>query len=231
MAETASQHAPDPREFTDASPNPARDTELAMLGDALQDHGITRVVVRYEGYSDEGGVDEVTVEPEGARLPDWIDAWLCKLAEGYFPEGYANDAGGHGSLTVYPASGLAELEHFDRSEGTEAMEAGAAPLPRRLRQRLSRLGVTRVTATFDGYGDSGQIEDLTAEPDNVAIDDGLRSELEDFLLDQLPGGWEINEGSYGDFTVDVASGTVEADASWRTEEESEARLTRWGWRK
>jgi hypothetical protein len=155
---------------------------------------------------------------------------LCAVAEAYCPDGYANNEGGYGSLTLYPAHGLAELEHYDRYEDTEEMDAAVAALPAGLRQGLSRRGVRTVMALFDGYGDSGQLDELTVAPDNVELNTALKDKLEAFLLGQLPGGWEINEGSFGSFTVEVATGRVVLDGSWRTEEESEARVTRWRWR-
>jgi hypothetical protein len=231
MIENEAEDRPSPEDVTDASPDPAQDTELAILGDVLQDHGVTRVLIRYEGSGDSGCVDEVTFEPQGVRLPEWVEYRLRELAEGYCPHGYENEAGGYGSLTLYPPTGLATLEHFDRYEESEVMDAKAVRLSEVLRQRLIQLQITTITATFDGYGDSGRIHNVSTEPEGIRINTQLRHELEDFLLEQLPGGWEINEGSYGDFTVDVSAGEVEADAHWRTEEDSGPQFVHWQWRK
>src|SRR5262249_49720133 len=164
------------------------------------------------------------------RLPDWVEDKLRDVAEDYCPEGYENNDGGFGTLTVYPGPGLAEREHNDSYEDAQPMDqARAAPLPRGLRRRLTRRGVTQVTAHFDGFSDSGQLEQLVCEPTSVTIPRDLEDALEDFLLEQLPGGWEINDGSSGDFTVDVAEGTVAVDASWRTMNATSTN-TRWKWR-
>ena len=86
----------------------------------------------------------------------------------------------------------------------------------------------KVAASFDGCGDSGQIETVTVEPEGIEISDDLRNQLDDFLLNQLPSGWEINEGSFGEF--DVHDGHVTVEASWRIEKETDAQVTQWKWR-
>lgn len=62
---------------------------------------------------------------------------------------------------------------------------------------------------FEGGGDSGYIED------SVILDDGTRFEipgsLSDILYEMLPGGWEINEGSQGTFTIDLEEKTIELE--------------------
>jgi hypothetical protein len=64
---------------------------------------------------------------------------------------------------------------------------------------LKNDGVSRGEVTFEGGGDSGQLEGyLNAENANIDLPAGV----EDFLYEQLSkfyGGWEINEGSHGSF--------------------------------
>ena len=92
--------------------------------------------------------------------------------------------------------------------------------------------ITSVEITFDGYGDSGSIDDITCLsadasvadcPDvQVAAPDGGESETEPSRTIALSGaledigyialelhhpGWEINEGSAGALEIDVAAGT------------------------
>lgn len=101
---------------------------------------------------------------------------------------------------------------------------------------LERAGITQVKVHFDGYGDSGQIEDIEAtEGENsrdlpsveieftVAVWDQpgfsketrpLRQALEAMaydLLGKTHGGWENNEGAYGDFVFDVADRSITLD--------------------
>lgn len=103
-------------------------------------------------------------------------------------------------------------------------------------------GITSVVVTFDGYGDSGQIEncevkagdrlvDLPDTPVEIArteffcetVDrrsEPLREAIESvcyLILEAKHGGWENNEGAYGEFVFDVAAGTVTLDFNYRIE--------------
>ncbi len=98
---------------------------------------------------------------------------------------------------------------------------------------LEAQGIVLVTVTFDGCGDSGQIEDIVAfdEHGEVAVpedklasaetdtdaatraDDGepVKDVIESLAYDLLQsehGGWENNEGAYGEFRFDVANRTI-----------------------
>lgn len=60
--------------------------------------------------------------------------------------------------------------------------------------------------TFDGSGDSGWIENKFVEGPDVP------SDVEDFCYGELEsnfGGWEINEGSFGEFTFDLKNKIIE----------------------
>jgi len=99
---------------------------------------------------------------------------------------------------------------------------------------LSAAGITTVTVTFDGYGDSGQIESIEArsaadetlelpsapmdvvrpissrgerETITVSVPEAIETFVYD-LLETAHGGWEDNEGSYGDFIFDVTHGRI-----------------------
>lgn len=98
---------------------------------------------------------------------------------------------------------------------------------------LAAAGIAIVVVTFDGYGDSGQIESIEArdaqgevalpeehieiasapwegtEPERRTL--SVRKAIETMayrFLEQTHGGWENNEGAYGDFTFDVAEQTI-----------------------
>ena len=98
---------------------------------------------------------------------------------------------------------------------------------------LSAAGITSVTVNFNGEGDSGQIEDINADangnphalPDiqieiqQVAWGTGqrdshqatLRDAVEELCYDYLEqehGGWENNDGAFGEFTFEVAGRTI-----------------------
>ena len=101
---------------------------------------------------------------------------------------------------------------------------------------LADAGITSLVVTFDGAGDSGQIESIdprvgeaSAElpPVTIAVAtptwDGSALErrtlplseaieaLAFAFLAETHGGWEINEGAYGEFTFDVAAHSIALD--------------------
>jgi len=103
---------------------------------------------------------------------------------------------------------------------------------------LDAAGVARVIVSFDGYSDSGQIERLEVEgaidtlpaatveivtpilgepePEGraMSLTDAIEKLVYDFLA-SAHDGWEDNDGSYGDFTFDVADRTIRLDYNER----------------
>lgn len=103
--------------------------------------------------------------------------------------------------------------------------------------------ISKVVVRFDGYGDSGQIEEVTAfgpedgerslpasevaitkiyfgqdEPETLS--EPLAEAIETLayaFLESTHGGWENNEGAYGEFRFDVAAGTITLDYKERIE--------------
>jgi hypothetical protein len=107
---------------------------------------------------------------------------------------------------------------------------------------LAAAGITSVLVRFDGCGDSGQIEDIDAvagdlprdfPPGTIAIsraywgttepehsECNVRDAVETLayaLLEETHGGWENNEGAYGEFTFGVAQRTITLDYNERIE--------------
>ncbi len=105
---------------------------------------------------------------------------------------------------------------------------------------LAAAGIGIVAVSFDGYGDSGQIESIEAkignEPSelpatNIEIvepewnypEPGRRTcPLSDAietiayqLLSHAHGGWENDDGAFGDFTFDVAERSITLDYNER----------------
>jgi hypothetical protein len=105
---------------------------------------------------------------------------------------------------------------------------------------LAAAGVTHVILTFDGYGDSGQIENVEAKAGDtlVAMPEGtveiaeavwgkpepartavsIADVIERLVYDLLTEthcGWENNDGAYGDFTFNVAERTITLDYNER----------------
>ena len=108
-------------------------------------------------------------------------------------------------------------------------------------QALSYAGIRIVVVSFDGYGDSGQIESITATDDvgaevaipltditvkNVDFDactiieatttagDFIEAMAYDFL-EQTHDGWENGEGAFGEFTFDVGEQSITLEYSER----------------
>ncbi len=108
---------------------------------------------------------------------------------------------------------------------------------------LGEQGIAKVMVRFDGSGDSGQIEEVTALDEQgverpipetavelqkigygddapQAVTEPLGEAIDSLaytLLQSSHSGWENNEGAYGDFTFDVAAGLITLDYNERYE--------------
>jgi len=78
-----------------------------------------------------------------------------------------------------------------------------------LLDELRALGVTSIEVQYEGYGDSGNVEDVVVTPDTITLTEDLRRRVEafgwDFAYARCPG-FENYEGGYGELT-----GALEAD--------------------
>jgi hypothetical protein len=141
---------------------------------------------------------------------------------------------------------VSQFDADDFMSRLRAYEARAAELypanKANLLAALAAAGITRVTVSFDGYGDSGQIENLEAKagealvglPDTVVeiasteyfaeeihrraqpLPEAIES-LCYLILEAKHGGWENNEGAYGEFLFDVARDSITLDFNYRIE--------------
>ena len=141
------------------------------------------------------------------------------------------------SPLIDPTSWLARDREFEKLCDSIRPENKAAVF-----DILAQAGVTSVEVTFDGYGDSGQIEDIAAKagdkdvalpvvnvevahanwgnPDIVRVTHPLPQAIEQLAYDFLRethAGWENNEGAYGDFYFDVAERTITLNYNERIE--------------
>jgi hypothetical protein len=105
---------------------------------------------------------------------------------------------------------------------------------------LAAAGITTVTVHFNGESDSGQIEDVAAyakeedaripstpitlhsanwgAPELTSSARSLKEAVEDLCYDYLSqehGGWENNDGGYGEFTFHVEDRRIELDFNAR----------------
>jgi hypothetical protein len=109
-----------------------------------------------------------------------------------------------------------------------------------LMSALKAAGITSITVNFDGVGDSGQIEEVTAfagntpaalpnpsieiriacwgDPEIETTVNPLPEAVEALCygyLEQTHDGWENNDGAYGEFTIDVETNSIELDFNAR----------------
>jgi hypothetical protein len=120
--------------------------------------------------------------------------------------------------------------HAERSARTLALRPGNKD---RLFDGLMAAGVTHVTVTFDGCGDSGQIESIDAwsgetavtfpateiayaaltwdrpevEMRNLSLAEAVEQLAYDFLSD-THGGWENDDGAWGEFCFDAVARSI-----------------------
>jgi hypothetical protein len=106
---------------------------------------------------------------------------------------------------------------------------------------LARAGITSVIVTFDGFGDSGQIENVEVRAGDAlqelpadqiefvaplfgdagkvertthSLSDAIETLVYAFL-EQSHSGWEDNDGAYGDVMFDVGNRTITLDYNER----------------
>lgn len=106
---------------------------------------------------------------------------------------------------------------------------------------LAGAGIATVTVTFDGCGDSGQIESIEArdasgadvplpeetiaivatvwgqsspEPRSMSVEQAIEHLVYDALT-ETHGGWENNEGAHGEFVFDVSALEIRLDYNER----------------
>lgn len=104
-----------------------------------------------------------------------------------------------------------------------------------LMRALKSAGVKKVAVDFNGYGDSGNVENIAYTPKSVDgktevsdsphevrewSDSGSKLVVRNYTLDELVEqlcydllyanhpGWEINEGSFGEFEINVTKNSV-----------------------
>lgn len=127
-----------------------------------------------------------------------------------------------------------QAEHNLRAEALRPANKAA------LFDALAAAGITQVIVTFDGCGDSGQVEDVYARAGDEEADlpkagitlcspvwggdevkrstMSVEAAIEQFVYDLLAethGGWENNDGAFGEFTFDVATRSISLDYNER----------------
>jgi len=106
----------------------------------------------------------------------------------------------------------------------QVMEAQKRAAERRVETRaallteLRALDATSIEVQYEGYGDSGNVEDVVVTPDTVTLTEELRRRVEDFGWDfayALSPGFENNEGGYGELTWSLEADKIDVSHSNR----------------
>lgn len=73
---------------------------------------------------------------------------------------------------------------------------------------LDRPDISKINITYDGCGDSGCFDAwIYSDSHGKEVKaDFLNDAVEEYVCSILPGGWELNDGSYGEVEIDVATG-------------------------
>ena len=125
----------------------------------------------------------------------------------------------------------------EESKRRAEFAAQLVPLKAGLFDFLEANGIVLVTVDFDGCGDSGQIEGMTAfdehgevalpatgfgAPDAAEAAADASSPIADVietlaydLLETEHGGWENNDGAYGEFRFDVVARSITLECNMR----------------
>lgn len=109
----------------------------------------------------------------------------------------------------------ANYEQQCERERVEARGVMAAAL-----DALAKLGAAEARIAYDGYGDSGMVEGVSATGANgeIELPGEIRNQLVTAAEFLLPDGWENNSGAFGELVLDVANRRLTREHNWRVEE-------------
>lgn len=114
-----------------------------------------------------------------------------------------------------------ETDWYSRMQNErEDAAAKAITTLKALCEQFAALGIEEVRLTYDGYGDSGVIENVTAMAggEEVDLEGSLRNDFYNAAYDLLPFGWEDNSGSFGDIILHVGERRIVREHHERIEE-------------
>lgn len=143
---------------------------------------------------------------------------------------------------VIPPSDVAS-DWLAQEAARASLHARLIPVNKRaLFEAMIAGSVTRVEVSFDGYGDSGQVENVTAQAGDAVVDlpqrevilaralsgkaeperqtSSLADAIEQLvydLLEETHGGWENDVGAFGDVIFDAATQSITLDYNERFE--------------
>ena len=105
------------------------------------------------------------------------------------------------------------LAHFHESEQAR-LDGAKTKLRTEILPALVQHRVANAEAAYSGYGDSGAIDGLQFRDaagqrvDRASVPQDVIEQLETCVYEFLPAGFEIDDGSQGTLTLDVATGRV-----------------------
>ena len=114
--------------------------------------------------------------------------------------------------------------YYENDDSSEEFNASEDEQLGEIFDTLQEEGHDSVEVRFNGSGDSGDVEDPTDENGQHLDTD---ANLQDWCYDALErsyGGWEINEGSQGDFQFNVPERKVILSFAWNNEVTDEKEL-------
>lgn len=90
----------------------------------LGELGVTHVCIKYDGYGDEGSIENIKAVNESGecQLPDKLETALTAAAESLLPDGWENGCGTFGDIVLDVAARRLLLEYNQRFEDFETNE-------------------------------------------------------------------------------------------------------------
>ena len=192
---------------------------LEGLISAMQKAGIVSIVADYGGYGDNwDGMGSLTAIDGNNKKVYQCPLSVQRAAEDFVVEvvdtyhaGFENNDGGRGTVTIDLLAREVRIEHIylgvesdtterliaaEEDEDLAALFQEHAPVEINERSRYARM-------RFEGYGDSGQMEEC--DPAARPFEDWGYTVLEN----ELPG-WEVAEGGGAEFMIDFQERRVRA---------------------
>jgi hypothetical protein len=119
--------------------------------------------------------------------------------------------------TPYPGDGTVgfEIPDSEKARSFFPPDQSAETLADAL--KLCPPSVVRITAKYSGSGDSGQFDEIefydadgnsVGFPAEKQVGDTIEKAF-DQILEDTHGGWEINDGASGEFTITLATGQID----------------------